>query len=362
MFPKYTLLITPMSKSTVRDNIFAFPVDRKSAQVILTGVPWDATTSYGGGTSLGPEAILKASPQIDLFDLELGDAYLAGYYMDPINKKLLSNNRLIRAQAKKIINFWDSHSNNTTDPEALRKSKKLSPILNKVNAACDKMVSGVYKKTAAVLSAGQIPGLIGGDHSTPLGAIQAVSEKYRGDFAVLHLDAHADLRKAYQGFKHSHASIMRNVSELPQAPKKLVQVGIRDFCTEEYEFIESQKGKIHTYFDQQLKSELFQGKTWQSLCEEIISHLPKNVYLSFDIDGLSPEFCPNTGTPVPGGLSFDQALHLLRVLGKSDRIIVGFDLNEVSPGKDTEWDGNVGARLLFKMCGWAVKTQSRKSK
>src|SRR5690606_7748021 len=103
------------------------------------------------------------------------------------------------------------------------------------------------------------------------------------------------------------------------------------------------------------KAGLFAGKSWDSLCQEMVAHLPQNVYVSFDIDGLSPEFCPGTGTPVPGGLTFDQAVHLLAVLGKSGKKIIGFDLVEVASQSDDHWDGNVGARLLFKLSGWLLK-------
>src|SRR5690606_18866656 len=103
------------------------------------------------------------------------------------------------------------------------------------------------------------------------------------------------------------------------------------------------------------------GQSWNSLCQRILEPLPSAVYVSFDIDGLSPELCPGTGTPVPGGLSFEQACYLLVHIVRSGRRIIGFDLNEVSPGRDpnNEWNGNVGARLLFKLCGALVASQKR---
>jgi agmatinase len=92
---------------------------------------------------------------------------------------------------------------------------------------------------------------------------------------------------------------------------------------------------------------------WKKITEEIIEHLPGEVYISFDIDGLDPVLCPSTGTPVPGGLSFNEALHIIKTIVTSGRRIIGFDLNEVAPG-ETEWDANVGARLLYKLCGWTL--------
>ena len=99
------------------------------------------------------------------------------------------------------------------------------------------------------------------------------------------------------------------------------------------------------------------GGHWDDCCRRIVGELPRTVHVSFDIDGLSPELCPNTGTPVPGGLSFAEARHLLRVLAESGRRVVGFDLVEVAPGpRGDDWDANVGARLLYKLIGCALRS------
>ncbi|MCB0349573.1 MAG: agmatinase family protein [Bdellovibrionales bacterium] len=336
-----------IAQGTQDGGIFALPTSHESAQIILTAVPWEVTTSYGGGTSLGPKAIFNASPQVDLFDIEFGEPYVVGYHLDDEDPFFMKTNSELKILAQSVIQNWNETGSLSAE------SKK---TLEKVNIGCAEMVSRVYQKTLSVLAENKIPGLIGGDHSTPLGAIKALSEKYDGRFGVLHIDAHADLRLAYQGFTHSHASIMRNVCLLKTAPKKLVQVGIRDFCKEEYDFIKQNEGRISTYFDNDNKTALFKNAGWDTVCHRIVDELPENVYVSFDIDGLSPEFCPNTGTPVPGGLSFEQATYLLSVLGRSGKKIVGFDLNEVAPGENGEWDGNVGARMLFKLCGWAAVT------
>ena len=101
--------------------------------------------------------------------------------------------------------------------------------------------------------------------------------------------------------------------------------------------------------DWQLKDNTYSGMNWATQCEKIIATLPEAVYISFDIDGLTPEFCPHTGTPVPGGLDFNQAIYLIQTLVKAGKTIIGFDLCEVAPGESGEWDGNVGARLLYKL-------------
>jgi agmatinase len=159
-----------------------------------------------------------------------------------------------------------------------------------------------------------------------------------------------DLRKAYQGFSYSHASIMYNALKLPGVAR-LVQVGIRDYCDEELEVVKRAMGRVVTYFDDDIKAQLYEGKTWSAICERIVADLPENVYISFDIDGLNPMLCPNTGTPVPGGLDFNMVTYLLKKLVTTGHKIISFDLNEVSPGT-TDWDANVGARLLYQLCTW----------
>jgi agmatinase len=343
----------PSGTASHEVGLFGIPTNFETARVVVIPVPWEVTTSYGAGTSNGPEAVWKASPQIDLFDLELGKAYEQGYHLLEIPTELRTMNDTLKSKAIQV------RENLEANPEGDSKTKALQ---SEVNAGCAKMSEWVYSQARAALKRGQIPAVLGGDHSSPEGNIRAVSEAYAGELGVLHIDAHADLRVSYQGFERSHASIMYNVMSAKWKPKQLVQVAIRDFSAEEHALIEERKD-IETFFDLNLKKELFQGKSWSDLCVRISNALPKRVYISFDIDGLSPEYCPHTGTPVPGGLTFDQANYLMGHLVGAGKEIAGFDLNEVAPSgsESDEWDGNVGARLLYKMCGWAVLSQPRKS-
>ena len=333
-------------------GIFGIPMTEEEAQVVLVPAPWEVTTSYGEGASRGPKIIRQASEQVDLFDIEVGKAYEAGYFMRDLPEDLLAKNDKFKEIAQELIEM----RTNLSEDHA-----KMDRLAKEVNQACQEMSEWVYNQCSDVLKKGKLLGLVGGDHSTPLGAIRAISDQYKGDFGVLHIDAHADLRKAYQGFEQSHASIMYNVMTDAKKPKKLVQVGIRDFCEEEYDFSESRED-IKTFYDLELKRELLKGSTWEALCQKIIKELPQNVYISFDIDGLDPAFCPHTGTPVPGGLSVDQVFFLFREVHQSGRKIIGFDLNEVSTGglseTEVEWDGNVGARILYKLCGWLVRSHA----
>ncbi|MBX3040072.1 MAG: agmatinase family protein [Bdellovibrionaceae bacterium] len=336
-------------------GIFGIPMTEAESRLVLLPVPWEVTTSYGAGASLGPKLIREASEQIDLFDFETGKAYEDGYHMLPFPEELRKKNDRFKQMAQEVITLRTDMSEDHA---------RIDGLVKDVNAACHEMTAWVESECKRILSSGKLLGLVGGDHSTPLGSIRAVSEAHGGDIGVLHIDAHADLRKSYQGFTQSHASIMYNVMTDSKKPKKLVQVGIRDFCEEEKDFSDSRKD-IKTFYDLALKQRLLKGDSWARVCKDILKELPKKVYISFDIDGLDPAFCPHTGTPVPGGLSVDQVFFLFSELAKSGRQIVGFDLNEVSSGggdeESAEWDGNVGARVLYKLCGWSIVTNRKKT-
>lgn len=333
-------IIDPNAKASSADGIYGLPFKESEAKVVFLPIPWDVTTSYQAGTSKGPGAILHASEQIDFFDLDYVDAYQAGLFMKKESAKIKKLNTEGRALAKKII---------AADDETMAKSKTLKAALNKVNELCNALNDEVYSQTKAHLDNNQISVVVGGDHATPFGAIKAYSEKYPG-MGVLHFDAHSDTRIAYMGFENSHASIMHNVMEKLPKIGKLVQVGIRDFCEQEFEYTRDNK-KIDIYFDQVLSQRKLNGESFMKIAHEIVAKLPKQVYISFDIDGLDPRFCPNTGTPVPGGLDYPEVIYLINEVVRSGRQLVGFDLVEVAPGPKNadEWDANVGMRLLYKM-------------
>ena len=290
-------------------------------------------------------AILNASRQIDLFDVELGKPWMAGIAMAAESPKVQGWNKEGRAIAEPVI-----AAGGAGDDAALQAA------VERVNAMGTELNAWVKEQVSGWLDKGKLVGLVGGDHSTPFGAIEAVADRHPG-VGVLHIDAHADLRVAYEGFEWSHASIMYNVISKIADVSRLVQVGIRDLCEAEYDVIKGSKRRVITHFDAELATRRLAGESWAGQCERIIDPLPKEVYVSFDIDGLDPALCPNTGTPVPGGLSFAEANYLIGAVQRSGRRIVGFDLNEVAPGPDSEWDANVGMRLLYKMIGWALRSQ-----
>ena len=208
------------------------------------------------------------------------------------------------------------------------------------------------------LARDKLVGLVGGDHSAAFGAIEAHARRWPG-LGILHFDAHADLRPAYEGFTGSHASIMCNVVTRVPEVSRIVQVGLRDLSEEEHQTIVGSQGRLVAFFDGDITRRLFDGEPFSRIASDIVESLPEQVYVSFDIDGLDPALCPGTGTPVPGGLSFQQAVAVLARVVASGRTIVGFDLCEVAPGPPgDEWNANAGARILYKLIGFALLSQA----
>lgn len=322
------------------NQLFGLPFTEEESDIVILPVPWEVTVSYNAGTAKAPAAILAASRQVDLYDADVHGAWKHGIYLKKVNKQIARWSKELRTKAENYLSLLEDG----VDPAA---DKSLKKMQEQINLGGTGLKDWVQEEIRAILHKGKLPGLLGGDHSTPLGFLLALEEVYPS-FGILQIDAHCDLRKAYEGFTYSHASIMYNALQV-RAVDKLVQVGIRDYCQEELDVIHAGDGRVKTFFDADLKRALYEGDTWKNCCDRIISQLPALVYVSFDIDGLDPKLCPNTGTPVAGGLEFEQAVYLLLKLVRSGRRIIGFDLNEVVPG-ETEWDANVGARMLYKLC------------
>lgn len=336
----------PNAAARADSGIFGLDSTPDDARVVLVPVPFEATVSYGGGASRGPAAILEASRQVDLFDLETGRPYAQGIAMLPESEEVRAWNEQAKVLAAPVI-----EAGGCGDDPALREAcAKVTALGDKVNAWLEGQVSGLLER-------GKLVGVIGGDHSVPFAAIAAHAKRYPG-LGVLHVDAHADLRDAYEGFRWSHASIMWNVRELVPDVSRVVGVGFRDLSEEEHGILTTDP-RFEAFHDPWLRRRLQEGTPWAEVTTEVVSRLPQHVYVSFDIDGLDPVLCPNTGTPVPGGLSFAEATALFRAVVESGRQIVGFDLVEVAPDPSgaSEWDGNVAARLLYKLIGFALRSQ-----
>lgn len=324
-----TMTIDPNAPALPGEGIYGIPSSIETASLLYIGVPWEATTSFGKGTARGPERILKASEQLDLYDSDYVDPYRAGLHLLPPASE---------------FSLWQNKGTAAFEAED-------RPLMNSVTAEVN---DWVYKQAKKYLDQEKIVSVVGGDHSVPYGAIRAMAE--RTSFGILHLDAHADLRKAYMGFKDSHASIMYNVLTQLDSVQKLVQVGIRDYCDEEVNFIKKQGERVSVFWDSEIQRNRCEGVPWKNHVDRIIEELPDQVWISFDIDGLDPKYCPATGTPVPGGLEFFEATYLFNRVVQSGRKILGFDLVEVGDG---EWDGNVGMRLLYKLSACTLASQKR---
>jgi len=339
----------PNSAGNPNYNIFGLPFSEEDARLVILPIPWEVTVSYNAGTARAPDHIFTASLQVDLFDPEIKDAWKQGYFMRTPDKKILTKSDYLRKEAELYINY-------ISQGEKVEDNKFMCKTMKEINAGSLFLNEWVYEQTKQLLNQGKLVALLGGDHSTPFGYFKAIAEHHE-EFGILQIDAHCDLRKAYEGFNYSHASIMYNSLEQISSIKKLVQVGVRDFCEEELDYIKNSNGRVVTFFDKLIKERLYEGDTWKHIVDEVIEQLPRKVFLSFDIDGLDPKLCPHTGTPVQGGFEADQVFYLLKKLLQSGRTIIGFDLNEVGVSHD-EWDENVGARILYKLCNILIASNS----
>ncbi len=327
------------------NNIFGLPFTEEEARLVILPVPWEVTVSYNAGTARSAEHIFKASLQVDLMEPEWKDGWKRGFYMRSPDKRVLLKSDYLRKEAELLIAY-------ITKGEEISKNSFMCKSLKDINEGSVYLNNWVYQQTSELLKQGKLVALLGGDHSAPLGFLKAIAEKYQ-EFGILQIDAHFDLRKGYEGFTYSHASIMYNaLNEIP-AITKLVPVGTRDYCLEEFEYLNANSKRIQPFLWSDIRDRQFEGACWKDLVDEIVDKLPQHVYLSFDIDGLDPKLCPNTGTPVYGGLEVEQVFYLLKKMLSSGRKFIGFDISEVGVG-ETDWDANVGARILWKLCNMLV--------
>ncbi len=324
-----------------RDSgIYGLDWDESEADLILLPIPFDATSSYGVGASQAPAAILEASHQVDLFDLQFGRAYERGIHMREIPGEIMTLSTETRLLVDKCRAVDDADG----------------PSIATIDAAGESVNRHLRGEVCRLRKAGKLVGVIGGDHSIPFGAIQVLAEE-SDDLGILHIDAHMDLRRAYEGFRWSHASIMDNVLREIPGLKRIVQLGVRDFCEEEQQALLAAGDRLRCFYDLECRRRLSAGEPFLRIVEEVVDALPSQVYVSLDIDGMDPALAPHTGTAVPGGLSFSDLCIILEAIAASGRRILGFDLSEVAPGRvGDNWDANVGARVLYKLCGFTLLT------
>lgn len=338
----------PNGVGIANGNIFGFPVTEAEANIVIIPIPWDATASYGKGTSDGPKAILDASTQLDFYHHQLPDAWNTKVFMTEISDEWKEINDYLCAQGLEYIDFLENGGKLTADSPF---RQVLTEVTDAQNALCDNL----RERATSLFKQGKIPAVLGGEHSTPLGLMKALDDLGE-PFGILQIDAHADLRDAYEGFEQSHASIMFNALKHCKNLQKLVQVGIRDIAGSEVEITKNDE-RVSTWFDWDIRRLQYEGKTWDQVVGGIIAELPERIYISFDIDGLNPALCPNTGTPVAGGFELDQINYLFFKCVEAGKKIVAFDLNEVGVGSNGDWDANVGARALWNLVCAAEKSR-----
>mgnify|MGYP001607627189 CR=1 FL=1 len=263
----------------------------ETAKIVILPVPYDGTSTWGKGADNGPAAIIEASANMELYDIE-------------------------------------------TDSEVYKQNIfTTKPVIE--NGAPEKMVKKVKAAASEFLSQGKFIVILGGEHSITAGAFQAYAEKFK-NLSVLQLDAHSDLRPEYQGSKYNHASVMSRVREL--CP--IAQVGIRSLDITEKPFID----KTRVF----LAEEIYNKTSWQN---QAINKLTDKVYITIDLDVFDPAIMPSTGTPEPGGLGWYQVLEFLKkVISKKE--LAGFDVVELCPNKNDRSSDFLAAKLIYKLLSY----------
>jgi agmatinase len=263
----------------------------ESSEVVLIPVPYDGTSTYGKGADKGPEAILDAAENMELYDIETNsEVYLQGIY--------------------------------------------LAPSVT-VDSSPDAMVKTVESAVDKHLEAEKFVTILGGEHSVSIGSIRSFNKTFE-DLTVLQLDAHSDLRPSYEGSKYNHACALHEAS----CTTNLVQVGIRSMDRVELEYLREEN--LFTSYD------IISNEYWQ---EDVINCLGQNVYITIDLDAFDPSIMPSTGTPEPGGLFWNETLDLLKKVFLNSNV-VGFDIVELAPKEDFSAPDFLAAKLYYKLLSY----------
>ncbi|MEO2059019.1 MULTISPECIES: agmatinase [Mesonia] len=262
------------------------------AKVVLIPVPYDGTSTWQKGADKGPQAFLEASENMELFDIETrSEVYKKGVYLTP-------------------------------------------PVTE--NSSPEKMVEAVYKTTKNYIQQEKFVTLFGGEHSISIGTIRAFNESFE-DLTVVQIDAHADLRKEYEGSKCNHACAVHEASKTTN----LIQVGIRSMDAEELEYMDENQ----VYFAHDL---------YEDWMDDAIGQMTPNVFLTIDLDAFDPSILPSTGTPEPGGLFWYETLDFIRTIFKKKNV-VGFDIVELCPNPAEKSSDFLAAKLYYKMLSYKFK-------
>lgn len=268
----------------------------EQAKVVVVAVPYDETSTWGKGADKGPDAIIEASANMELYDIETdSEVYKTGIF---------------------------------TAPAVTEKS---SP---------ENMVNAVHREAANYLKKGKFVVGLGGEHSVTTGFVRAHADAY-SNMSVLQLDAHTDLRPEYEGSPYNHACVMSRVAEL--CP--FVQVGIRSMDTVEKPFLV--KNKLF------LAEDIHSRNNWY---QEVVDQLTENVYITIDLDVFDPSIMPSTGTPEPGGMLWYETVKLLKLVSQQ-RNIIGFDVVELAPTEYDKAPDFLAAKLVYKVLSYSFESK-----
>ncbi len=333
---------SPDDNGIAADGIFGLPHGIDAARLVIVTAPWEVTVTGARGTAHAPDSIIEQSREIDLYFHPDGAPWQAGIAVDNAPEEFHKNLKLRTITEEMYLQY---QRGTLQDDETVRWIDEQS------RAFLDRLRRRISRHHAA----GKLTAILGGEHTVALAGIEAAVQEHGDAPGILQIDAHADLRERYLGLRYSHATVFRRALEaFPQLT--LVSVGLRDIALGEKAWMDATP-RIHAHMAAQLAEDLANGKPWQTLVEDIIAPLPRKVYVSFDIDGLDLQYCPHTGTPVPGGLSFWQSMALVRAVVQSGRRIVGFDLSEVGHHPQ---DARTGAFVLFHLCNHLLLSNMEK--
>ncbi len=275
--------------------------DFDRAAVAILPVPYDGTVSYRSGARDGPQAIIEASRYLELYEPDLD--------LEPAQ--------------------WGIATLPALEPDA---------------SGPESNVARVERVIGELADAGKLPVMLGGEHTLTIGAVRALAQRHPR-LSVLQLDAHADMRDSYQGSRYSHASVMRRVREIV-GDGNVVQAGVRSISSEEVQHIrDADISGLHLYTPGQYND--------PTAIDEMLAGLGETVYVTVDLDGLDPSIMPAVGTPEPGGLSWQETLHILRAVAQRSRVI-GFDVMELAPNEGPTHAAFTTARLTYKLIGYAL--------
>ena len=272
--------------------------DFATAKAVILPVPYESTTSYGGGTAHGPRGILEASRYIELYDQEL-------------------------------------------DGEPWEVGIATLPSLSLTRAGAEAAIAELRQAYDAILDQGdRFVIMLGGEHSITSAPVLAWADRLEERVSVLQIDAHTDLRPEYEGSEYSHASVMARVMDRVD----IVAVGIRAMTRAEREVARARPDNIRIFFADDIHS----GDSW---IDAVLAALGDTVYLTFDVDGLDPSLVPSTGTPEPGGLTWYPVMKLLRRVFREKRVVAA-DVVELAPNPANPAPDFLVARLVYKLIGY----------